>query len=86
MAAEAAEQRSDLRVIWLVETPGQAGHLDERRFCAECQPRRAVFPIVCRICADGPIITGQLAEQAAAGELRTLVADVLAARGLAASE
>lgn len=80
-AAEAAEQRRDLRVVWLVETPGQPGHLAVSRFCAECQPRGVVFPIVCRVCADGPMITGQLAEQAVAAELPTVVADALAARG-----
>ncbi|MEV0291817.1 hypothetical protein AB0H36_47500 [Kribbella sp. NPDC050820] len=80
-AAEAIEQRHDLQVVWLTETPTAPGHLTTRRFCAECQPRGAVYPIVCRICADGPIVTGPLAEQAAAGELPPVVADALTADG-----
>jgi hypothetical protein len=78
---ESAEQHQDLQVIWLGEDRSAPGRLVVRRFCAECQPRGTVYAIACRACGDGPMITGHLAEMAAAGELPTAVTDVLAARG-----
>jgi hypothetical protein len=38
-----------------------------------------VYPIVCRICADGPILTGSLAKQAAGGVLPSVLIDALTA-------
>ncbi|HEY3514587.1 MAG TPA: hypothetical protein VGL36_35735 [Kribbella sp.] len=76
---ESAEQHQDLQVTWLVEAA--PGSLVVRHFCAECQPRGAVYVIACRACGDGPMLTGRLAEQAIAGELSPSVVDALTATG-----
>jgi hypothetical protein len=45
---------ADLDIIWLV--PDTADGWREARFCAQCAPAEALWPIECHACSDGPII------------------------------
>lgn len=80
-AEEIAAQRLDLQVLWLAEEPDHPDRLAVGRFCAQCQPRGAVYVLACRACGDGPMLTGALAETAMGGDLPGVVVDALAERG-----
>jgi len=79
--AEIAAQRLDLEVEWFVLTGVHLDQLVVRRFCAQCQPRGTVYVLVCRVCGDGPMLVGPLAESALAGQLPEIVAKAVTARG-----
>src|ERR1700730_16401973 len=56
--AQAHQLRADLSVAWLLAGPGG---VVERRFCRACAPSGLVGEVRCRYCADGPLLTGELA-------------------------
>lgn len=65
--AEAAHQRADLAVTWLHLDPDAPGGVVARRHCRSCQPAEPAVDVACRVCGDGPILAGELAERAAGG-------------------
>lgn len=55
-------QRQDLAIVWLYPDPDRPGAVIQRHHCAQCQPHRHCQTVVCPLCADGPIIAGDLAD------------------------
>jgi len=45
---------ADLDTSWLV--PATTGGWREARFCVQCAPAGALWPVECHVCSDGPII------------------------------
>ncbi|MGW4339558.1 recombinase family protein [Rhodococcus koreensis] len=81
--AEAAHQRADLAVMWLHPHPDRRGAVISRHHCRHCEPGKPAFDIACRICGDGPILAGVLAEKAEAGDLTRAVQRWLTTAGWA---
>ncbi|MCZ4618678.1 hypothetical protein [Rhodococcus qingshengii] len=54
-----------------------------RHHCRHCEPGKPAFDIACRICGDGPILAGVLAEKAEAGDLTKAVQRWLTTAGWA---
>lgn len=65
--AEAVNQRADLAVTWLHLDPDEPGRVVARQHCRSCQPDEPAVDVACRVCGDGPILAGELAEKAAGG-------------------
>lgn len=61
--------RADLAVRWLHPDPTTPGAVVEARHCRSCHPRGQVVDVECTRCGDGPIVTGVLAEDSAAGSV-----------------
>ncbi|RBM22444.1 recombinase [Prauserella sp. PE36] len=58
------QQRQDLAITWLYPDPQRPGAVVERRHCAACQPHKQVTVLECPRCRDGPMLAGELAQQA----------------------
>ncbi len=78
---EADEHWDDLEVVWLVDDRDGSSQVSVRRFCSHCQPQGRVAAVVCRVCGDGPMLTGAFAETASAGRLPQPVVELLTAKG-----
>lgn len=61
-ARERVRHRQDLAMTWLYPDPHHPGRVLQRRHCAACQPHQQVASIECALCADGPMLAGQLAQ------------------------
>lgn len=48
-------------MTWLYPDPRDPGRVLERRHCAGCQPHELVAGVECALCADGPMLAGELA-------------------------
>jgi hypothetical protein len=64
---EADEHWNDLEVEWFVDDPND--QVAVRRFCSHCQPQGTVAALACRVCGDGPMLTGPWAASVTAGQL-----------------
>lgn len=66
------QQWQDLAITWLYPDPQRPGAVSERHHCASCQPHEQVSVLECPRCGDGPMLAGELADQAAppAGPVR----------------
>ena len=56
----------ELATTWLLVEGGLAGGtVLARRFCRACAPAGPVAEVACAVCADGPLLSGELATGAA---------------------
>ncbi len=52
----------ELATTWLLVESGRAGEtVVVRRFCRACVPAGPVAEVACAVCADGPLLAGELA-------------------------
>lgn len=69
--AEGWVLRDELATTWLLLEPetvhGVAAGVVTRRFCRTCAPSGLVTEVACAVCADGPLLAGELATAAGRG-------------------
>lgn len=69
--AAARALAAELAIPWLTPDPDRPDGIRETRHCRRCAPTGPVTEIACRICSDGPLLTGGLAGPALHAWLHT---------------
>lgn len=80
-AHERFHLRRDLAELWLYADSGQPHGVRVRRHCRRCQPHEHLAVLECARCGQGPILAGELADQAQDATVPTLVAHRLELAG-----